>query len=175
MAESKASRIAIAALTLSATGFVGIAIDEGYSSKAYPDPVRGAALPTIGFGSTGPDVKMGDTTTPPQAMRRMLVDLQGRETRMRTCVKVPLTQYEYDAYLSHSYNIGMEAFCASTIVKRLNTGDYAGACQAIMQWTWSTGPDGQKINCAEPANARICGGLVERRRRTVAQCQGAAQ
>ena len=46
------TRTAIAALALSATGLVYIAQREGYSEQAYPDPVHGAAVPTVGFGTT---------------------------------------------------------------------------------------------------------------------------
>ena len=56
-------RIAIAALSLSAAGFVGLLNREGFEPTAYPDPVHGTKLPTIGFGSTE-GVKMGDTITP---------------------------------------------------------------------------------------------------------------
>ncbi len=56
-------RIAIAALTLSAAGFVGILNREGYGPVAYPDPVHGTKLPTIGFRSTE-GVRIGDTITP---------------------------------------------------------------------------------------------------------------
>lgn len=59
-------RIAIAALTLSAAGFVGLLNREGYEPVAYPDPIHGVALPTLGFGCTE-GVKMGDTITPLRA------------------------------------------------------------------------------------------------------------
>lgn len=64
-------RIAVAALKLSAAGFVGILNREGYEPAAYPDPVHGTKLPTIGFGSTE-GVKMGDTITPVAAVNRRL-------------------------------------------------------------------------------------------------------
>ena len=46
------SRIAIAALALSASGLVYIAQREGYQEQAYPDPVHGTKVPTVGFGTT---------------------------------------------------------------------------------------------------------------------------
>ncbi|MGL5485396.1 MAG: glycoside hydrolase family protein, partial [Shewanella sp.] len=71
-------RMAIVALTLSAAGFVGILEREGYEPVAYPDPVHGAALPTLGFGSTE-GVKMGDTITPLQAISRSLREVRSFE------------------------------------------------------------------------------------------------
>ncbi|MFM9881230.1 MAG: lysozyme [Burkholderiaceae bacterium] len=164
MAEN---RLALVALALSAAALVGLAIDEGYSSKAYPDPVRGAAVPTIGFGTTQ-GVKMGDTTTPVAALRRKLADLQTYEGALKRCVKVPLHQHEYDAYINLSYNIGPAALCNSKIVSRLNALDYAGACDAILMWKKSDG-----IDCSAPGN-RICPGLWQRRLRLRSQCLGEA-
>lgn len=124
-------RAAIGTIVLSASALVGIAVHEGYSDRAYT-PVPGD-VPTIGFGTTG-GVKPGDTITPPKALARALNDIQKFEGALKKCVTVPLAQNEYDAYISLSYNIGSGAFCGSTLVKRLNAGDYAGACEAIKSW-----------------------------------------
>jgi len=92
-----------------------------------------ADKPTIGFGTTD-GVKMGDTTTPPQALARALRDVQQFEGAVKRCVTAPLYQHEYDAYLSLSYNIGALAFCGSTLVRKLNAQDYDGACAEILRW-----------------------------------------
>lgn len=124
-------RMLVAGLVLSAAGFVGIVIHEGYSEKAII-PVPGD-VPTIGFGTTG-GVKMGDTTTPPRALSRALMDVATFEGAIKQCVNVPLRQTEYDAYVSLTYNIGATAFCSSTLVRKLNAGDYVGACKEILRW-----------------------------------------
>ena len=121
----------IAAISLSATALVAIALHEGYKDMAYiPTP---GDVPTIGFGTTN-GVKLGDKTTPTQALNRAMVDIQKFEGAVKSCVQVPLTQGEYDAYISLSYNIGSSAFCNSTLVKRLNQSEYALACQEILRW-----------------------------------------
>jgi lysozyme len=145
----------IASITLSASALVGIALHEGYSDKAY-EPVKGD-VPTIGFGTTG-GVKAGDTITPPKALVRALTDIQNFEGALKKCVKVPLHQYEYDAYISLAYNIGQNAFCSSTIVKRLDMGDYAGACDGILMWNKFKG---------KPLR-----GLTIRRQQEYQQCMG---
>ena len=125
------NRMALAALSLSGMGLVAIVMNEGYNSTAYI-PVKGD-VPTIGFGTTK-GVKLGDRTTPQDALKRALTDINQFEGALKQCVKVPLTQGEYDAYISLSYNIGSFAFCNSTLVKRLNAGRYEDACNEILQW-----------------------------------------
>ena len=124
-------RTNVAALGLSAVALVGILVHEGYSDNAYI-PVAGD-IPTIGFGTTE-NVRLGDKTTPTKALTRAMSDVQEFEGALKSCVKVPLHQYEYDAYISLSYNIGSRAFCNSTLVKMLNAGDYTGACKQILRW-----------------------------------------
>jgi len=124
-------RRALAALSLSGMGLVAIVMNEGYNSTAYI-PVKGDVA-TIGFGTTK-GVKLGDKTTPQDALKRALTDINKFEGALKQCVKVPLTQGEYDAYISLSYNIGSFAFCNSTLVKRLNAGRYEDACNEILQW-----------------------------------------
>lgn len=161
-------RTLIAALVLSAAGLVGIAVDEGYTSHAVPDPVKGLTVPTIGFGTTS-GVKMGDTTTPVKALQRKLSDVRGFEGAIKRCVTVPLHQYEYDAYINLEYNIGSTAFCNSTVVTRLNALDYPGACDAILMWR-RVG----NVDCSTPGNKQ-CPGLWARRQRLHSQCLGEAQ
>lgn len=121
----------IAAISLSATALVALVIHEGYKQEAYI-PVAGDVA-TIGFGTTG-GVKLGDKTTPTQALSRAMGDIQKFEGALKQCVKVPLTQGEYDAYISLSYNIGSYAFCNSTLVKKLNAQSYDEACKEILKW-----------------------------------------
>lgn len=148
-------RRTLAGLALSASALVGILMHEGYSDKAYA-PVKGD-VPTIGFGTTG-GVKMGDTIKPPQAVARALGDVQKFEGALKQCVKVPLHQYEYDAYVSLSYNIGSAAFCGSTLVKKLNAGDFDGACQQVLRWDRFKG--------------KPLAGLTKRRQAEYEQCKG---
>jgi len=127
----KRQRTSLSVLVLSAMALVGIATHEGYQGVAYV-PVKGD-VPTIGFGTTK-DVHPGDTITPQKALERALTDIQGFEGAVKRCVKVPLYQHEYDAYISLSYNIGTGAFCSSTLVKELNLEHYAEACNQILRW-----------------------------------------
>lgn len=156
------ARIAVAALSLSAAGLVSIALHEGYTDRAV-QPLPGDK-PTIGFGTTE-GVKMGDRITPPQALARALSDVQKFEGALKRCIRVPMHQHEYDAFLSFSYNVGSSAFCNSTMARKLNAGDYGGACAEFSRWTFFQGKD-----CRDPAHR--CGGLVERRAEERAKCEG---
>ncbi len=149
------TRQVLAALALSAAGFVGLLQFEGYTEKAVI-PVPGD-VPTLGFGTTE-GVKMGDKTTPPQAVSRALRDVYRFEGAVRKCVTVPLHQHEYDALVSFTYNVGAKAFCASTLVQKLNDGDYAGACAEMSRWTRVGGREVQ--------------GLANRRAKERAMCEG---
>lgn len=125
------NRTPIVGLGISGVALIGLLVAEGYRDHAYI-PVPGD-VPTIGFGTTQ-NVKMGDKITVPQALDRALSDVQKFEGAIKSCVKVPLHQYEYDAYTSLAYNIGSSAFCRSTLVRKLNTGNYTEACKQILRW-----------------------------------------
>jgi lysozyme len=148
-------RTVIASLALSAAALVGIALKEGYTDQAII-PVPGD-VPTLGFGTTD-GVKMGDRTTPPQALARKLSDVQKFEGAIRQCVRVPLHQHEYDAYVSLAYNIGSSLFCTSTLVRLLNQEQYEDACRQILRWDRFKG---------QPVR-----GLTIRRQSEFSQCMG---
>lgn len=136
MANWTIIRRAAVGLTISGAALVGIALHEDYRPVAYlPTPQD---VPTLGFGTTH-GVKPGDTTTPTRALIKLLGDVNATERALHSpsCIgTVPLTQGEWDAYVSLAYNIGPTAFCGSTLVKLLRSTppDYAGACKQILRW-----------------------------------------
>lgn len=159
-------------LALSAVAFGGIALDEGFVSKAKP-PIQGDK-PTYGLGSTmrpdGSQVKTGDSIEPPAAIQLALSQVQVKEAAIKRCVTAPLHQYEYDAFVGLAYNVGESAFCSSQLVIKLNGLDYTGACAEILRWRFFKGKD-----CSLAENKRLCGGLWARRQREAARCRGEAQ
>ena len=148
------SRIAAYSIAISAACLVGIATHEGYRSEAYKDTV---GIPTVGFGETA-GVKMGDKTTPERALVQLLESTEKHADAIRQCIHVPLYQHEFDAYISLAYNIGTGAFCRSTLVKKLNAKDYAGACEEIRRWN--------------KAGGKVLPGLVKRRDVEYRTCMG---
>lgn len=123
------------AMSISAKGIDLICEFEGKRLTAYDD---GVGIWTIGFGTikypNGVRVKKGDTCTLDQAKEYMRHDLIEFEHTVNSSVKVPLNQNQFDSLVSLAYNIGSSAFKSSTLVKKLNTGDYQGAADQFNVW-----------------------------------------
>lgn len=146
-------RKAVVSLALSAAAFVGLIVSEGYTDSAII-PVKGD-VPTYGFGTTD-GVKIGDKTDPVAAVKLAFRDITKFEGAIKECVKVPLSQNEYDAWVSFTYNIGAPSFCKSTAVRLLNEGKYGEACDQMLRWVYVKG---NKVQ-----------GLVNRRQKEHKQC-----
>ena len=123
-------------------GFIGFAYDDfdppARRRKIMPgDKVYGTL--TIGYGHTGSYAKPGATITQDQAELLLLKALIEYETAVETAVKVDLTDNQFAALVSFCYNIGPSAFRNSTLVRKLNAGDYAAVPVELMKWTKSKG------------------------------------
>ncbi|WP_256849894.1 lysozyme [Pantoea sp. Fr-CA_6] len=103
---------------------------EGLELKAYRDSV---GILTIGYGHTHA-VKAGDAITGEKADAFLREDLQVAELTVNTSVKVKLTQGQFDALVSFVFNLGSGNFVKSTLIKKLNAGDYAGAADEFGKW-----------------------------------------
>jgi len=163
----KRTHVAVLAVPLSAA--LGLAGHEAMRTEAYI-PVPGD-VPTICVGNTqyldGRPVKLGDTAEPLECLALFARTLDRFEGAVKECVQVPLAPHEYQAFVSFAYNVGTGAFCNSTLVRKLNQGDYDGACGELLRWRYFQGFD-----CSTPGN-RKCAGLWQRRQAEYAQCMGA--
>ena len=122
-----------------AAGWAAIAVAcvagfEGLRTVAYRDPV---GIPTICFGETR-GVKMGDRSTPDECKDLLIDRLEDFAKGVDACVTVPMSDSRKAAMVSFSYNVGVGAFCKSTLVRRLNAGD-PGACDELRKWTKAKG------------------------------------
>lgn len=127
---------------------------EGLETEAYQDT---GGIWTIGYGSTRPDgepVVEGQTCTVEQAEKWLMDEINENciPTIMQH-VTVPLTQNQIDALADFIYNLGEPQFMGSTLLKKLNTGDYEGAAAQFKRWDKDDG-------VVQP-------GLVKRRKREV--------
>lgn len=111
---------------------------EGLRLTAYPDPATGADPWTIGYGSTRGVLK-GMTITAEQAERMLVNDVQRFEPQVDHLVKVPLSQGQWDALISFTYNLGAANLESSTLLKLLNDGNYAGAADQFPRWNKAAG------------------------------------
>jgi len=108
---------------------------EGLRLKAYQDS---AGVWTIGYGHTK-KAYPGMVITRAEAERLLRQDLVRFERAVRDRATVPLTQNQFDALVSFSFNVGVGAFSKSTLLKRLNQKDYAGAKQEFKRWVYAGG------------------------------------
>ena len=107
---------------------------EGFSAQAYLDT---NGLPVIGYGQTkinGKTVRMGQYITQAQADTALQKELNRLQKVVLSHVKVDLNPHQLSALTSLVYNAGMRVLTNSTLIRKLNAGDYAGAAQEFPRW-----------------------------------------
>lgn len=85
-------------------------------------------------------------------------DLTRHAEGVMRCIHVPLTPGQTVAFVDTAYNVGVPAFCGSSMAKKSNAHDMAGACAALSLW----------VN----VNGKPVSGLVKRRAAARAFCEG---
>lgn len=123
---------------------------EGCRLEAYPDPGSGGDPWTIGYGATGPGIKKGVRWTQAQADDRLALDVDRFLKGVRSVLKRPATDAQLGAMTSLAYNVGVSAFRNSTLLRKFNAGDIAGAAAEFERWN--------------RAGGRVMKGLTNRRR-----------
>lgn len=118
---------------------------EGCRTNAYLCPAK---VWTIGYGHTK-GVSRGMMISHQDAEDLLIEDLKEYEKAVRELVKVPLNQGQFDALVSFSFNVGVGALASSTLLKKLNQGQYREAVAELHRWT--------------KAGNTVLPGLVERR------------
>ena len=127
---------------------------EGTVQRGYKDPI-GIVTACTGHTATA---KLGKTYTAAECEQLLVDDLIAHNADVDRCVRVPLAPYQRAAFVSFAFNVGGSKFCSSTLVRKLNSGDYAGACAELSRWT--------------RAGAIQLPGLVKRRAAERALCEG---
>lgn len=124
---------------------------EGFSAKPYRCP---AGVWSIGYGSThdAAYLPIGPNTppiTPAQGKALMERDMRNAMATIEVGVQVPLNPVQEGALMDFVYNVGMGAFRTSTMLRKLNAGDYHGAAAELDRWVYGGG--------------KVLAGLVRRR------------
>lgn len=113
---------------------------EGCKLTAYQDSV---GVWTIGYGWTQPvdgkPIRAGMTIKQQTAERLLKTGLVSYESDVSRLVKVGLTQGQFDALVSFTYNLGARSLSTSTLLRKLNAGDYAGAADEFLRWNKAGG------------------------------------
>lgn len=128
--------VAALGVVMGAVGVSSLKEHEGKRNKAYLDPV---GIPTICYGHTGPDVRMGMSLSDKQCEELLIKDLWVHDRAMHRCVKIEMTRGQHDAVLDTFFNVGPGKMCKSTLVRKLNAGDFSGAYREFPKWKYAAG------------------------------------
>lgn len=144
-----------AAAILIASPFV--ATWEGKRNDAYLDT---GGVPTACYGYTH-GVELGQIYSDAECDDLLALELLRADAAIKRLVRVPLSDKTRAALISFIYNVGEGAFERSTLLRKLNARDYAGACNELPRWVYD---NGRRIN-----------GLVNRREAERKLCMGGLQ
>jgi len=111
---------------------------EGLRLEAYPDPGTGGDPWTVGYGSTK-GVKKGMKITVQEAEQRLIMDLQDACKAVERYVTIPLNDNQFAALVSFTFNVGAGNLAVSTLLKRLNEGEYGSVPMQLMRWNRAAG------------------------------------
>jgi lysozyme len=117
----------------------GLALTKGFEGlrlTAYQDV---AGVWTVGYGHTGPDVGAGMTITQAQAGTLLLGDLAEAIDCVNRAVTVEISQCQFDALVDFCFNAGRGNFLNSTLLRKLNLGDFDGAAAQFELWVHAGG------------------------------------
>ena len=129
-----------------------IATWEGVKTKPYEDV---GGIPTVCAGHTGDDVE--DRVYKPEECAAILrADVAKHAEELLALVQVPLSQGELDAYQSFVFNVGSDAFSRSTLLRKLNADDRAGACNELLRWNRAGGKVMRGLARRRMAERELC-------------------
>jgi lysozyme len=109
---------------------------EGLRLQAYRDC---AGVLTIGYGHTGPDVFPGDLITEAEAESLLRCDLAEAVACVNRALRVALHQSQFDALVDFCFNAGRGSLLGSTLLRKVNAGDFAGAAVQFRMWVHAGG------------------------------------
>lgn len=139
LAASVVARRVAATLVLSAAGAVGIIQHEGMVQTVYLDPV---GIPTVCVGHTGPEVtqaRVGESLSEQQCQELLKHDTRTAQAAVGRLVKIPVSQGQYDALVSFTFNVGAGNLQSSTLLRKLNANDCLGAAAEFLRWNRAKG------------------------------------
>ena len=125
---------------------------EGTVLQSYRDPI---GIITACVGHTGPELRMGQRYTRQQCEDMLYGDLL-KHAQALDCIKQPMTDGQKAAFLSFAFNVGNKAFCDSTLARKANAGNMAGACAELSRWTRAGGRELPGLVKRRAAERELC-------------------
>lgn len=124
-------------MRMSKQGYDLIKAFEGYFQRPYLCP---AGYPTVGYGHVivkGEDFSAG--LTEEEANDLLHKDMFSYEQAVLRLIRVPLTQSQFDALVSFTYNLGSGALQRSTLRQKINRGEHEDVPVEMLKWIWAGG------------------------------------
>ncbi|MGC6230436.1 lysozyme [Hafnia paralvei] len=140
--------IAIATVMLSGKGGL-----EGREYVPYKDVV---GIITVCDGHTGKDIILNKRYSDAECDALTKADLERIAKQVNPSIKVKTTETQLAAIYSFSYNVGANAFIKSTMLKKLNAGDYAGACDELKRWVYAGGKKWKGLMNRRDVEYEVC-------------------
>ena len=135
----------IAAVTIST-----VSLMEGRSNDPYQDII---GVWTVCDGETNVKMRRYTNAECDSMLRTSLVKYGNG---VLECIAVPVSSNQHAAFTSFAYNVGTGAFCKSSLLKKLNAGDYIGACNGLLAWTYAGGKYVQGLANRRRVEQRLC-------------------
>ena len=151
---SKAKGFGIGAILIAAPL---VMVFEGLELSTYDDPV---GIPTACYGETDREfLSIKDTFTREECTLALGASLAKHAAEVAECVRVPVTSNEAGAIISWSYNIGTNAACTSTLMRKLNSGmDAEDWCPELKRWVYAGGKKLRGLERRREAEFKMCVG-----------------
>ncbi len=144
-------------LAVSAAGLQFLEAQEGRVLQVYRDT---GGVPTACVGSTKglTQSDVGKRVTAAECSARLKVDVYEVEKELTWCIHHPdTTQNQWDAILSLAFNVGVGKVCKSTLVRKHNAGDFAGAQAEFQRWCYVNGVKNEAIRKRRLREATLYG------------------
>lgn len=125
---------------------------EGHRAQPYRD-VTG--IPTVCYGHTGKDIQDREYTQA-ECDALLKVDMLKAAQGVQGCVRAPMTVNTLAAYTDLTYNIGIAAFCRSSVARLANAGDHDGSCRAILLYVYAGGQKLRGLERRRQAEYKLC-------------------
>ncbi len=112
---------------------------EGFEPEIYLDA---AGFPTIGYGHLlrSGEAKMFENGISPEAGEALLIkDVLSAEQAVCRLIRVPLTDGQFNALVSFTFNLGSGALQRSTLRHKVNREEHSEVPEQLMRWVWADG------------------------------------